>query len=179
MKFCKSCKALYSAGEDYCPECRKKLYDITDINEPVRLCVIGGTERAMLCGMLDDAKIPFVESNYRQQGVANEVVTGYDVKLNNISVVVPFQALPEASELLNAIETVENRIEPMMEEIRAHILRLKSSSDGEEKKMSPAARTTIKVLSAIAFLILVAVVVLGTDKITELIKGLFKGLFGG
>ena len=41
--------------------------------------------------------------------------------------------------------------------------------------MSPALRTTIKVLSAVAFLIIVALVVLGTDKITEFIKGLFGG----
>ncbi len=175
MKYCKTCKSIFMDTESICHECRKKLAVITDINEPVRLCVIGGTERAMLCGMLHDAEIPFVESNTYPQGVANEIVTGYDVKLSNISLEVPFSALPKASELLSSIETVKNPVEPMMDEIKAHIIRIQQGEVEEEKSMSPALRTTIKVVSAIAFLIIVAMVVLGTDKITEFIKGLFGG----
>jgi hypothetical protein len=175
VKFCKSCKGVFHSSEEYCPACRKKLRDITDINEPVRLCVIGGTERTMLCGLLNDAGIPYIQQNDMPQGVANEIVTGYDVKLNNIAVMVPFQALPEAIGLLGTIETVENKLEPMQGEIIAHITALKSKPDDKGSNMSPAMRTTVKVLSAIAFLILVALVVLGTDKITELIKGLFGG----
>ena len=175
MRFCKSCKAVYTSSAEVCAECGKRLYEITDINEPVRLCVIGGTERALLRGLLDDAGIPYNEVNYHQQGVANEVVTGYDVKLNNISVFVPFQALPKASELLSTMETVENKIEPMLPEITAYIEHLRNDSPEEKSTMSPALRTTVKVVSALLFLALVALVVLGTDKITELIKGLFGG----
>ena len=175
MKFCKSCKTVFTNSDEVCPDCRKKLCPITDINEPVRLCVTGGTQRAMLTGLLDDENIPFIESNADRHSVANEIVTGYDVKLNNIAVTVPFQALPKASELLCAIESADNYIEPMLDDITAHINRLKSKSDFEEKPMSPALRTTVKVLSAIAFLILVALAVLGTDKLTELIKSLFGG----
>ena len=175
MKFCKSCKAVYHASDEMCPACHKKLSEITELNEPVRLCIIGGTERTMLSGLLDDAGIPHMESNVQPQGVANEIVTGYDVKLNNISVTVPFQALPKASELLCAIETVPNPTQPMMDEITAHIATLSADSGEKEHKLSPAARTTIKVITALLFLILVAVVVIGTDKIIELIKHLFGG----
>ena len=175
MKYCKICKAVYHEKDAQCPECGKKLAQITDLNEPVRLCVIGGTERAMLTGLLDDAGIPHMESNTYPQGLANEIVTGYDVKLSNIAMLVPFSALPQASGLLSSIETVKNPVEPMMDEITAYIERLRSGSVEEEKTMSPALRTTIKVLSALAFLILVAFVVLGTDKIMEFIKGLFGG----
>ena|GEM_PF-881536 len=176
MKYCKTCKALYPDKDEYCPACRKKLAQIKDINEPVRLCVIGGTERALLTGLLTDAEIPFVEDNTYPQGLANEIVTGYDVKLSNISLLVPFSALPKASELLSSIETVENPVSSYVNEINAQIERLKSGTpEEEEKTMSPALRTTIKVITALLFLILVAVVVLGTDKIMELIKGLFGG----
>lgn len=175
MKYCKVCKTLYRDDAANCSECGKKLALVTDINEPVRLCVIGGTERAMLCGLLDDAEIPHLENNTYPQGLANEIVTGYDVKLSNISLLVPFSALPKASELLGSIETVNNPIEPMLDDINAHIEHIKSGTVEEEKSMSPALRTTIKVVSAIAFLIIVAIVVLGTDKITEW----FKSLFGG
>ncbi len=175
MKFCKSCKVIFSADTDRCPECGKKLREITDINEPVRLCVTGGVERAMLCGLLKDAEIPYLENNVLPQGVANETVTGYDVKLNNINILVPFSSLPKASELLSSIESLKNDIEPMLPQITAHIERLKSGLDQDEKPMSRAKRTTIKVITAILFLALIALAVFGTDKLMELIKGLFGG----
>lgn len=178
MKYCRICKSIFKDSDERCPECGKKLFPITDVNEPVRLCIVGGTERAMLCGLLDDAKIPYLENNTYPQGLANEIVTGYDVKLSNINLTVPFSALPEAIELLSSIETVKNPVEPMLDDINAHIEHLQSGSadlEKEEKRMSPALRTTIKVVTAILFLLLIAVVVLGTDKIMELIKGLFGG----
>lgn len=175
MRFCKICKTIYRDNQAVCPECRKKTAEITDINEPVKLCVVGGTERALLRGLLSDAGIPFVESNARPEGVANTIVTGFDVKLNNACFTVPFQALPNANELMNDIESVAGSLDSMIPEIEAWIRHLKSVSEEEKSSMSPALRTTVKVISAIVFLVLVAVVVLGTDKIMELIKGLFGG----
>lgn len=176
MKYCKVCKSIFKDSEERCPECGKKLAPITDINEPVRLCIVGGTERALLCGLLDDAQIPYLENNTYPQGLANEIVTGYDVKLSNINLTVPFSALPKASELLSSVETLKNPVEPLMDDINAHIEKLqKGEIKEEEKTMSPALRTTIKVVTAILFLLLVAFVVLGTDKIMEIIKGLFGG----
>ncbi len=173
MKYCPICKALARDGDSRCSCCGKKLSRIADINEPVRLCVIGGTERAMLCGLLDDAEIPYLQTNVQPQGVANEIVTGFDVKLSNIAVQVPFQALPKASELLSSIETVNNPVEPMMDEIKAHIEYLKTNADAKE--LSPGRTTAIKIITAILFLLLVAGVVLGTDAVTGWIKGLFGG----
>lgn len=172
MKYCKVCKRLCFGDTMPFDGCKHKLREIEDINEPVRLCVAGGTERAMLTGMLKDAEIPYVEENIQPQGVANEIVTGYDVKLSNISVVVPFSALPKASELLSAIETLNNEIEPHMDEIKAAIEKLKAEKE-KAKQMKPALRTTIKVITALLFLAAVALVVFGTDAITSWIKGLF------
>ena len=172
MKYCKTCKQLCFGDALPFDGCKHKLRDIEDINEPVRLCIAGGTERAMLTGMLKDANIPYLEENVYPQGVANEIVTGYDVKLSNISIVVPFSALPKASELLSTIETLRNDLEPHMDEIKAQIDRLKADRE-EAKSMSPALRTTIKVLTALVFLALIAVAVFGTDALTSWFKGLF------
>ena len=172
MKYCKVCKQLCFGETLPFDGCKHKLRNIEDMNEPVRLCIAGGTERAMLTGMLNDNEIPYVEEPVYPQGVANEIVTGYDVKLSNISVVVPFSALPKASELVGTIETLHNDIEPHMDEIKAEIARLQAQKD-EAKSMNPALRTTIKVLSAIAFMALVALAVFGTDAITSWIKSLF------
>ena len=96
MKYCKTCKQLCFGESIPFDGCKHKYRVIEDINEPVRLCVAGGTERAMLTGMLKDAEIPYVEEPVYPQGVANQCVTGYDVKPSNISIVVPFSALPKA-----------------------------------------------------------------------------------
>lgn len=175
MKYCKTCKLLHSDSETRCSECGKKLKEITDINEPVRLAVVGGTERAMITGMLKDANIPFVEQNSLPQGVANELVTGYDVKLNNINLLVPYSALPKASELLGTVETLSNPNDDYLKDVQSDIERYKNNSFKEEKPMSPAMRTTIKVISMLLLLALIALVVFGTDKIIELVKGLFGG----
>ena len=172
MKYCKTCKTLCFGEELPFDGCAHKLREITDINEPVRLCVIGGPERAMMTGLLRDAEIPFLEENVMPQGLANESVTGYDVKLSNISLVVPFSALPKAIELLGSIETVNNPLEEHVDRITAEIVRLKTAAQ-EEKPMNPALRTTLKVLGVLLLLALIAVVVLGTDKLMELIKSLF------
>ena len=129
----------------------------------------------MMTGMLKDAEIPFIEQNEIPQGVANELVTGYDVKLNNINLLVPYSAIPKASELLGSVETLNNPNEKFLEDIEADIEKFKNNSFKEEKPMSPAMRTTVKVISMILLLALIALVVFGTDKIIELIKGLFGG----
>ncbi|MGN0501034.1 MAG: hypothetical protein ACI4HK_07820, partial [Ruminococcus sp.] len=46
--------------------------------------------------------------------------------------------------------------------------------DEKFEKMSGVKRTTVRVLSAVAFLALVALAVYGTDAITGFIKGLFS-----
>ena len=173
MKYCPICKSLAHDGDNRCPVCGKKLSRVTDINEPVRLCIVGGTERAMLCGLLDDAEIPYLQTNVQPQGVANEIVTGFDVKLSNIAVLVPFQALPEASELLSSIETVNNPVEPMMDEINAHIEYLRANPDANA--MSPGRARAVKIITLIIFLLLVAGAVFATDAFTGWIKGLFGG----
>ena len=56
MKYCKTCKQLCFGDTLPFDGCKHKLREIEDINEPVRLCIAGGTERAMLTGMLKDAE---------------------------------------------------------------------------------------------------------------------------
>ena len=172
MKYCKTCKQLCFGDALPFDGCKHKLREIEDVNEPVRLCIAGGTERAMLTGMLKDANIPYMEEPVYPQGVANEIVTGYDVKLSNISIVVPFSALPKASELLSTIETLRNDLEPHMDEINAQIEHLKAEREAA-KSMNPALRTTIKVITALVFLALIALAVFGTDALTSWFKSLF------
>ena len=174
MEYCSSCKKIYKDGTHRCGECRKKLKKITDINEPVALGVVGGTQRALLIGLLNDNDIPFVEQHVTPQGVSNDLVTGYDVKLSNIIILVPYSALPKAYELSKSIEIRNDYIGELLPEIGKDIDFVKNGGKKEEE-MSPGKRTAIKIITAIIFLILIALVVFGTDYVTGLIKGLFGG----
>ncbi len=177
MKFCPVCKKMHNGTDEKCVQCNKKYQQITDINEPVMLCVTGGIERNMICGALRDADIPFVEQSYGAPGVANEVVTGYDAKLLNISIVVPYSALPKAYEIARSVGVCDESYEEYVKIASNDVQKYKESlKDTDDRQMSAAKRTTIKVVTAILFLILVGAVVIGTDAVMEWIKNLFGGM---
>lgn len=176
MKYCSECKKLYLGDDTLCTDCKKKLKEISDINEPVLLCVIGGVDRSVVNGALADAEIPFVEQQYGKLGVVNETVTGYDAKLLNIAVHVPYSALPKAYEVIAGVGIEARFSDEVLEKAKSDIEKYKNGlNEDKDETMSNAKRTTVKVLSAIAFLILVALVVFGTDYVMELIKNLFGG----
>lgn len=176
MKYCSACKKLCSGADTVCADCNKKFKDIVDINEPVLLCVIGGVDRSIVSGALSDAKIPFVEKQYGKIGVVNETVTGYDAKLLNIAVEVPYSAVPKAYEVITSVGVEPRFDEEILSLVESDIEKYKLNMNKDDsQQMSAAKRTTVKVLSAIAFAILVALVVFGTDYVMELIKNLFGG----
>lgn len=174
MKFCPSCKRVYDDKQSKCQKCNKNLKEITDINEPVSIAVVGGTERAMFIGLLNDNDIPFVEQHIAKEGLTNDLVTGYDVKLSNINILVPYSSVPKVFDLAKGIDVNVEKVEPLLDSINSDIEKMKNKKI-ETVEMDPKKRTIIRILSAILFLIIVALVVFGTDYIT----GLFKGLFGG
>lgn len=175
MKYCAECKKLCNGTDTICTDCNKKFKEIKDINEPVLLAVIGGVERNIVSGALKDAEIPFVEKSYDKGGVSNEVVTGYDAKLLNIAILVPYSAIPKAYDAIVSAGVEARFDETILEEAKADIEQYKLKLKEDEEPMSDIKRTTVKVLSAIAFIILVALVVFGTDYVTGLIKNLFGG----
>ena len=176
MKYCSDCKKLYNGAEITCADCNKKYKDIVDINEPVLLCVVGSVERSLVCGALNDANIPFVEQQYGKLGVVNETVTGYDMKLLNIAVLVPYSAVPKAYEAITNVGVPVRFDDEILEAVKSDVEKYKLTLDEKEgDNMSAVKRTTVKVLSAIAFIILVALVVFGTDYVMELIMNLFGG----
>lgn len=176
MKYCVECKKLYSGSNVICADCNKKFKEIKDINEPVLLTVIGGVERNIVSGALKEAQIPFIEKSYDKGGVSNEIVTGYDAKLLNIAVEVPYSAIPKAYDAIVSVGIKPRFSEDILEEAKADIEQYKEKlKDENDETMSDSKRTTVKVLSAIAFIVLIALAVYGTDYVTGLIKNLFGG----
>ena len=175
MRYCPVCKRVFFDSDDYCAKCRKKTKEIKDINEPVRLAVVGGTERAMVKGILDDSDIPYQEEIVSPRGVVNDIITGYDVKLSNVSLLVPFSAVVKAKELTGSLELEDNYIGSFLDDIQKEVENYKNGTSDKLKPMSRSKRTTIKVVSALLLFALIALVVFGTDYIIELIKKLFGG----
>lgn len=176
VKFCSGCKRVYEDNDTQCVDCRKKLKNVKDINEPVRLCVTGGTQRALICGTLKDADIPFVEQAITPMGVSNDIVTGYDVKLSNVAIVVPFSAMPKAYEILVEIGAVDDTMSELISSISEEVESFKAKEEADDTEpMSKAKRATVKIITAVVFLLLIAAAVFGTDYIMQLIKNLFGG----
>ncbi|MBQ7132994.1 MAG: hypothetical protein IJO20_00690 [Ruminococcus sp.] len=175
MKFCSSCRKLCSVAEAVCADCNKGYNEINDINEPVLICVVGGVDRSVACGALNDANIPFVEKQYGKIGVSNEIVTGYDAKLLNIAIEVPYSAVPKAYEALASVGVECKVDDDILEQTKADIEEYKRKMKNDDIQMSDKKRTAVRVLSAIAFIVLVALVIWGTDYVMELIKNLFGG----
>ncbi len=175
MKFCSSCKRLCSGADPVCTDCNKSYKEIEDINEPVLLCVVGGVDRSVACGALNDKGIPFVEKQYGKLGVSNEIVTGYDAKLLNIAIEVPYSAVPKAYETLKSVGVECKVDDDILEQIKADIEEYKLNMTNDDSPMSDKKRTLVRALSAIAFIVVVALVIWGTDYILELIKNLFGG----
>lgn len=175
MKYCVSCKKLYSGADTVCADCNKYYKEINDINEPVLISVVGGVDRSVACGALADANIPFVEKQYGKMGVSNEIVTGYDTKLLNIAIEVPYSAVPKAHEVLTSAGIECKVDETILEQAKADIEEYKLKMKNDDVQMSDKKRTAVRVLSAIAFIVLFALVIWGTDYVMELIKNLFGG----
>ena len=96
-------------------------------------------------------------------------MTGRD--LNDKDILVPYAAYREAYDICVGI----GAIKPEGEEITVDEADVERVAEGEEEvMMSPAKRTTVKILSAILIIILFCLVIWGTDFLTGFLTGFFK-----
>lgn len=192
MKYCPACKTIHDDSFEKCTKCKKTLKAIEDINEPVALCVVGGPERAMLTGMLTDEDIPFIEQNDIPQGNANEIVTGYDVKLSNIIVLVPYSAIPKAYELIKSLELENDSIEELLPQVISDVnkervkngkepIKLNEDDDIEEEPEVEEEEISERSKKAgrIVFAIIIAIVFIAAIFLTDALTGFIKGLIWG
>lgn len=170
MKYCKKCKHIHDDKFDVCTECRKPqpLYPIEDENTPVFLTAASGFEIRRIQAALESGGIPS-DCVARKNNISADAVTGRD--LNDKDILVPYAAYREAYDICVGI----GAIKPEGEEItvdEADVERV--AEGGEEVMMSPAKRTTVKILSAILIIILFCLVIWGTDFLTGFLTGFFK-----
>lgn len=161
MKRCPKCKKVFTDKESVCKECKNKaLIEMTDIHTPVWLCNCNASQREIIVNALKENSIPSsYESQSQPSGMAME---GYDI-------LVPYGAYKDALQVAQQTGFVD-----IDEELFNNIDDFPDSNEFDDMEtMTPAKRTTVRVLSAIAIIILFSVVIIGVDYIMELIKGLF------
>lgn len=152
-----------------CGEKKKKTLE--HINTPVFLISTGRFEREIICASLKDAGIPYQEKN-SEKNLGDELITGHDLTMSGYDILVPFSALPKACEALNSANIDVPFDDETLELVKKEINKMKKELKSAEE-MSPAKRATVKIISAIVFLLLVAGVVFGSDALIQWIKSLF------
>ena len=170
MKYCKKCKHIHDDKFDICTECRKPqpLYSIEDENTPVFLISASGFEIERIRSALESGGIPS-DCAARKNNISADAVTGAD--LNDKDILVPFSAYEQAYDICVGI----GAIKPEGEEITVDESDVERVASGEEVvEMSPAKRTTVKIVSALMIIILFCLVIWGTDFLTGFFTGFFK-----
>lgn len=171
MKYCKKCRRTFQDSEQYCTECKKHypLEDLDDQTTPVYLTSASGFELDRIQAALEDSSIPS-STQAQAKSLSADAVTGSDKTDKDI--LVPYAAVEEARDVCIGI----GAIKPEGEEVKIDEQSVEdaASSDIEEyEAMSPAKRTTVKIVSAILLIIIACLLIWGTDAVTGWIKGLF------
>ncbi len=167
MKYCPKCKKLYNDEDTNCAcaECKGKALEIIEDNKTsVYLCGGDVIERDRVQAALADSGIP---STYARHMVSanSQLVTGMD--LDSFDILVPYELYEKAYDVAVGIGAIKLEGEEIIEDDY-------DESAQEFEEMSRSKRTTVRVLSAILFIIVIALVIYGTDFITAFIKSLFS-----
>lgn len=162
---------MYQDSEQCCANCKKhyQLNALDDQNTPVYLTTATGFELDRIQTALEDNGVPCT-SQPQEKALSADAVTGSDKTDRDI--LVPYAALSKARDICIGI----GAIKPDGEEVQIDEQDVEDAVDSEideSEIMSPAKRTTVKIVSAILLIIIACLVIWGTDAITGWIKGLF------
>lgn len=170
MKYCKKCRHINNDEEVKCKTCGKPLEKITDDNTPVYLLTAEGFELQRVKTALEDCGIP-CDNISQKHSFSAEAVTGYDN--GEYDILVPYSAYETAYDTCVGIGAINEGEAQIVDDDGTPVNEGAEPLDEQFEKMSGVKRTTVRVVSAILFLLLVALVIYGTDFITGLIKNLF------
>lgn len=170
MKYCKKCRRINNDSEQKCTVCGKELAKINDDNTPVYLLSASGFELQRIKTALEDSGIP-CDNISQKHNFSAEAVTGYDSA--EYDVLVPYSAYEQSYDCCVGIGAIKEDGEEIIDD-DTPVENKNGNLDEQFEKMSGAKRTTVRVVSALLFLILVAFAVFGTDFIMGVIKNLFS-----
>ena len=172
MKYCARCKKLYfKITDSRCPICNKKLIENPNHFSPVYIVTANGFELERIRAALNSADIPYSYQNEKRE-------TGIRI-LNsappeNCEVFVPISAYCDAMDILVGIGAVkDDKIPDVNDDEMAKLNEAKKEAAETDEELSPKKARIIRILSFIAFLMILAAAVYLADFIIALVKNMF------
>lgn len=166
MRYCTKCKKLYKGDEtEKCFVCGKKTISDPSHYSPVNVVTANGFELERIRAALHDADIPYSYQEARRD-------TGIQI-LNsappeNCDVFVPLSAYEKTMDVLIGIGAVKEEISQAdTEKLR------EAEKAAEDEELPPEKARRIRILSGIAFILLLVLVVWLVDIGFEFVKSLF------
>lgn len=199
MKYCSHCCTLFERGA-VCPDCKRELKKVIKKTDPVTVIRADGFERERIVAALRDNGVPCIEQFDKKERSADAVTGKLAAK---VKIQVPYAAMEQARDILVGIGAVRLDGETVLEdenmpskaagnqeksyyyshtpkqEVQQKDKGKKKRKTNESKpepqweEMSRTKRNVVRLVSAILFIIVVALVIFGTDFITGIVKELF------
>lgn len=162
--YCNRCHRLYE-DKRACPSCKDEVLTKKISNSsPVTLVSAFGIEKDRITAALEDCDIPYATRAEKKEASAR-AVTGVDNARYRIEV--PYSYYDKAMETLIGINAVNPEEYAQGDDEPADEI------PEEFEEMPAGKRIAIRIVSAVLFILLVALVIMGVDFITGIIKGLF------
>lgn len=167
MRYCPSCRTIEEEDLERCPTCHKQLNSKVAYNDPVVLLVSTNQEADRLQAALEDEKIP---SERRPVKKAVSLPLAVSANPNgSVQTLVPFGALDRARDIAIGIGALQPEgQEPV---VPGELADQEKRDEEEAPTISPVKRFLVRAISVILFILLVWLVVSGTDWVMGLITG--------
>ncbi len=164
MKYCTRCKRIFQNNElTDCPGCSRTLISDPNHYSQVHIVTANGFELERIKAALTENNIPFtVHESKADAGI--QILNAAPVE--NSDVIIPLSFYHQASDLLIGIGAM-TEAEELDEEDEKRLIEEREKEAGE---MSPRKRFWVKLLSAIAFIGVIAAVVWLADMLGRLIN---------
>lgn len=160
MKYCSECKKIIFDHTEIC-SCGNKLTESIAAETPIQLTVVSITEKDRISALLDDNKIPYsVQIKEDKSNLTS--VPGFETA--DYKIMVPFAFYKRAIDILVGALTME---------LPSFYDELPENTESQWSEMSSIKRNAVRLFSAIAFALVVWLIVTGVDVIAAFIKGLF------
>lgn len=161
MKYCPKCKKVYTDDIIRCEDCKNSAVEnVEDKQTPLSLCTCTASQREMLMATLKE----------------NGIVSSYDNQTENFGMAMEgYKILVPAGMYKKAYKiAVDLGMINIDEAFAENVEQMDFKGDEETfEEMSPKKRATVRVLSALALIVIFALVIFGVDYVMALIKNLF------
>lgn len=163
MLYCSKCQLLVGEG-DRCPACGSRSLRSVEPTDPVLLMTSDRMEAEAVLAAFNDQNIPCEQ---RDSGIGAPPAIFYGRSpQESVNLFVPFEALDRCREILKGMGILDEREQRRKKEAP-------EPSEEETEPMSPARKAALRIASAIAFLMLIWLVVSLSDSIVNFVKTIF------